>query len=418
MIYQFTAVGVPVVEAELKRIKYHIEKITSDYFLAGGTLLSLFRDKTLLPHDKDIDIGIIGEENLYKLYTYFKTLPEYTNVHITGMVESKILWVTRELSSDKKIIFELAAQYIGKDKIYYNREMGPCWQYQIGNCAWPKDCILPLASLQVLDTTFSVPGKTEEFLTLFYGSDWQTPKQYTDWRQNCPLLKEGWGGQLPVVMVAGGTHNIGAAIVNALEGNFRISLCGRSIVHNEVGENKVKVKCDITKKEELDNWLAITLKQFGYISALIYCVGGEYAFSPLLEIDTKKLEEISRPYIMAYINTLAQIIPIMEKQRDGYIINISSSRAISAAPQKGLYSAIKHAQKAITNTIPIEHPSIQVTSLHLGVVYSPRSIELYGEKLSTFPQVIAPYDIGKTICQLLSLSRNIRPLELSLGGVI
>ena len=418
MIYRFSTIGVPVVEAELKKIKDHIEKITSDYFLAGGTLLSLFRDKTLLPHDKDIDIGIIGEENLYKLYSYFKSLPEYTNVHITGEIESKILWLTRSLSDSKKIIFELAAQYIGKDKIYYNRGLGPSWPFRVGHCAWPKDCILPLASLQVFVTTFPVPGKTEEFLNLFYGADWQTPKQYTDWRYNCPLLKEGWCENLPVVLVAGGTRGIGAAITNALDGKYRTSICGRSVASDEVSESKIKVRCDVTKNEDIERWLAITMKQFNYISAFIYCVGGEYAFSPLLEIDTKRLGEISTPYIRAYINALARIIPIMEKQRDGYVINISSSRAVTSAPQKGLYSAIKHAQKAITNTIPIEHPCIQATSLHLGVVYTPKSIELYGEQLNVFPQLIAPYDIEKTICWLLSLSRNIRPQELLLGGKV
>lgn len=51
---------------DLKLIKRILDKLKVPFFLNFGTLLGIYRDGKILPDDKDIDIGILGQEMSYE----------------------------------------------------------------------------------------------------------------------------------------------------------------------------------------------------------------------------------------------------------------------------------------------------------------------------------------------------------------
>jgi len=113
-----------------------------------------------------------------------------------------------------------------------------------------------------------------------------------------------------------------------------------------------------------------------------------------------------------------EILPYMRKQGSGYIINISSVRGITSAPNKGIYSATKFAVRALTETILLENQkyNIKATSICPGIVWTDSTIDKLRKEGLTRDDVIWEDDIVKTVRYLLSLSPKAYIREIVIGG--
>ncbi len=192
--HTFSHIGMARVIRELLKFKKWMDKINKEFFFVGGTCLSLVREGKLFDFDKDIDIGILGEEDLYIIERYAKALNYYDEVHIPveNPEKGKILWIKKYIGKKYIIIFELAAQYQNDYCVFYNRMLGESWQYLHGHLQWPKHLFEAFEYIPFAGEIFNLPHPAEEFLETFYGNDWRTPKQYTDWRYNCRNIFPGW----------------------------------------------------------------------------------------------------------------------------------------------------------------------------------------------------------------------------------
>jgi NADP-dependent 3-hydroxy acid dehydrogenase YdfG len=410
MITGFTAIGIKRVREVLSDIRAVLNDCGVQWFLVGGTLLGAIRNQQLIHHDKDIDIGIIGEEALYRVADALRDY--YDEVHINGPMNGKILWVKRYFDNAYVLPIEIAAQYQDHSagEIFYNRDLGVTWKWHKGHCAWPISTILPTRNGTLYGEQYPVPGQFESFLTAFYGSDWHKPKQYKDWRYNCPMLKQGWRGSKPVVMVAGATRGIGKEIASALSQDYCVSICGRSAADREESGLLAR-RCDLTNEKDVERWVADTKHKFGYISTLIYSAG-EVIFGSTTTKDMDRLYQVS---MRGYLVLLNKVLSIMKHQNDGYIIDINSTRGITAAPDKAIYSAIKHGARALTESINCDYKDqgVRATSVHLGVVYGENAKLLYGEELAEH-NPIGTSDLIATIRYLLDI--RTKPRQIILGG--
>ena len=185
----FSKCGFDNIVKEFIRFKELMDKIGETFFLTGATCLGLVRDGGLIKHDKDIDVGVLGEESLYRIEK--KLSKYYDQSHIVGVENGKILWL-KNIIGEGILPIEVAAQYIEDDCLFYNRDMGESWQWRRGRCVWPKSLFDKFEKVNYQGIDFNVPNPVEEFLTLFYGRNWETPSRYKDWRYNCYNLFEGW----------------------------------------------------------------------------------------------------------------------------------------------------------------------------------------------------------------------------------
>lgn len=135
------------------------------YWLSAGTLLGFERDGGFIPYDTDIDIAVMGEEEI--------TLPEsYRRIRF---IESDGKPMQRAyIHEPSNIIFDIFHYYEDGDHIFNRQEKGQITR--------SKHLVQPLAKKTYLEQEFSVPNNIDEYLTEWYG-DWRTPVRggKTEW---------------------------------------------------------------------------------------------------------------------------------------------------------------------------------------------------------------------------------------------
>ena len=79
---KFIDFGLDLVNSEFLKFKIIMDGLKVDFFLMGGTLLGLYRDKSLIKHDNDIDIGLMEDIELEPLMKNLKTWAQKNNSQI------------------------------------------------------------------------------------------------------------------------------------------------------------------------------------------------------------------------------------------------------------------------------------------------------------------------------------------------
>jgi NAD(P)-dependent dehydrogenase (short-subunit alcohol dehydrogenase family) len=85
----------------------------------------------------------------------------------------------------------------------------------------------------------------------------------------------------------------------------------------------IAVKCDVSKKVEVDNLIAETLKKFGKIDILVNNAG-IFPFEPFLQMPEANFEKVIDINLKGYFLVAQACAKEMVKQKSGSIVNISS----------------------------------------------------------------------------------------------
>ena len=123
-----------------------------NYKVIFGTLLGLYRDGDLIPHDMDMDIAI-QRSDVPKLIKALDTLK--------GEGFSVVRYTNNILIS------------IGKDGDYidlYIFNSGKCNMYKLTNADWASK-----NTVDLLDWELNTIANPEAFFKTYYGGDWKTP---------------------------------------------------------------------------------------------------------------------------------------------------------------------------------------------------------------------------------------------------
>ena len=91
----------------------------------------------------------------------------------------------------------------------------------------------------------------------------------------------------------------------------------------KIGVDTLGVKCDISKKAEIDNLVSETLKKFGKVDILVNNAG-IYPFQPFLEMSEEQFEKVIDINLKGYFLMSQACAKEMAKQKSGVIVNISS----------------------------------------------------------------------------------------------
>ena len=93
-------------------------------------------------------------------------------------------------------------------------------------------------------------------------------------------------------------------------------------IKKERGE-AIAVKCDISKKTEVDNLISETLKKFGKIDILVNNAG-ICPFKPFLEMEEDEFKKVIDVNLKGYFLCSQAAAKEMAKQKSGAIVNIAS----------------------------------------------------------------------------------------------
>ena len=143
-----------------------LNKLKITYFITDGTILGLYRDKELIQHDNDLDLALIDNENLFKLFFSF-----LKNGWIPMRILLKDFHIYQLIFHKNKVIVDFCN-----------------WKKECGNIKFlcPEVKGLRQQDIKFYNPTFySLNGKNylthsnlEEWLEIHYGNDWRMPKKH------------------------------------------------------------------------------------------------------------------------------------------------------------------------------------------------------------------------------------------------
>lgn len=143
-----------------------LDLLSIKWWLSAGTILGIYRDGKLIPHDTDLDVG--AQEPLDH---------EVTKSAFFERGFEAVAFSTFQLAFRKReVIFDIYLfEKVGENLV--------CEITKQGKMAKPYRLFEKLGTLQFEGKFYPTPQPVEEYLRVRYG-DWQTPKtEKVDWME-------------------------------------------------------------------------------------------------------------------------------------------------------------------------------------------------------------------------------------------
>jgi NAD(P)-dependent dehydrogenase (short-subunit alcohol dehydrogenase family) len=227
-----------------------------------------------------------------------------------------------------------------------------------------------------------------------------------------------------VAIVTGSHRGIGKAIALELakEGAklviSDIDLKGCQIVCKEIkklGSEAIAVKCDISKKAEIDNLMKKTIQKFQKIDILINNAG-VFLIKPFVEMTEKDLDFILDINLKGVFLCTSAVAKQMLKQKSGKIISVASIAGKVGFANSSAYCASKAGIINLTRELAMELSphNINVNAIAPGIIATKMTEDMLKDKktkkdlLANTPlgRVGQPEEIGKAAVFLASDDSN------------
>lgn len=111
--------------------------------------------------------------------------------------------------------------------------------------------------------------------------------------------------------------------------------------------------CDVSKREQVDALARAALEKFGRIDILVNNAGFGLNDS-LAELDMAQCRQVFETNLFGAMECMQAVIPIMQRQGGGDIVNISSVSGHISMPYMSVYAASKHGMQAVGRAARME----------------------------------------------------------------
>jgi short-subunit dehydrogenase len=169
-----------------------------------------------------------------------------------------------------------------------------------------------------------------------------------------------------VVVVTGASMGIGEEIARifALEGASVVMLsrdaaraeAARARIGNPdrtILDRTVALSCDVRNSEEIDRVLALTLHHFTHVDVWVNNAGHGLLDS-VSQMEPSAFHDLFETNFFGAVSAMQVVVPVMQQQGGGTIINISSVAGHIPLPFHAAYSASKFALNAIGKGAGVE----------------------------------------------------------------
>lgn len=180
-----------------------------------------------------------------------------------------------------------------------------------------------------------------------------------------------------VVIITGASSGLGEATARRLAKNrAKLMLAARrenrlqelvSEIEKDGGTAQYQIT-DVTDRSQVEALAKATQEAYGRIDVLVNNAG-LMPLSPLAETKVDEWEKMIDVNIKGVLYGIAAVIPVMQQQKSGHIINLSSVAGHKVFPAGTVYCATKFAVKAISEGIRLESDgNIRSTNISPGVI--------------------------------------------------
>ena len=214
-----------------------------------------------------------------------------------------------------------------------------------------------------------------------------------------------------VAIVTGAVGNVGAATAGALQrAGAHTVLVDRSA--DRLGaaypdlagssDHLFASGIDLTKAEDADRLVALTLERFGRIDALVNAVGAFRGGKPLQQEALETWGYLFTVNVRTTLNTCRAVTPRMIGQRAGKIVNVAAGVAISAPAGLAAYAASKASVVKLTESLAAElaEHGCRANAVAPGTLDTPQNREAMPD--AAHDQWATPDDVARVIAFLVS----------------
>lgn len=180
----------------------------------------------------------------------------------------------------------------------------------------------------------------------------------------------------------------------------------------------ITVVADVSKEEDVKNYVQETITRFGQIDGFYNNAGIEGRQAPLVEYDLDVFKKVVDINLMGVYYGLRYIIPHMQKKQYGRIVNVASVGGIRGVMNQTAYVATKHAVSGITKNTALEYgrDGIVSNAIAPGAILTPMVAEAFRQinpndpkaaeteyaKANPTKRLGLPEEVAKVVCFLLS----------------
>lgn len=230
-----------------------------------------------------------------------------------------------------------------------------------------------------------------------------------------------------VILITGASSGIGEGLARALAGaGAKVLLGARRTDRLEALADELRARgavvetatLDVTDRAEMQAFAQRALALWGRIDVLINNAG----IMPLSPLAACKFEEWDRMIevnIKGVLWGIGAVLPTMEAQGHGQIINIGSIGALQSVPTAAVYCATKFAVRAISDGLRQEGSTIRVTCVNPGVVESELASTITHAETRAFMDTyraisLKPADIARAVCHLIEAPDSVDTSEITI----
>jgi NAD(P)-dependent dehydrogenase (short-subunit alcohol dehydrogenase family) len=166
-----------------------------------------------------------------------------------------------------------------------------------------------------------------------------------------------------VVLITGALTGIGraAAIAFAKDG-ARVVVAGR---HDEAGEALAKelrsfgseaefINADVRKEDDVRAMVDKTVARFGRLDVAVNNAATEGQVGPITDQTAESFAATFETNVLGVVLSMKHEVRVMQAQRSGSIINVSSTYGHRGAAGASIYVGAKHAVEGITKSVALE----------------------------------------------------------------
>jgi len=230
-----------------------------------------------------------------------------------------------------------------------------------------------------------------------------------------------------VILITGASGGIGEGIARELAAaGAKVLLGARRADRLEGIVNDIRATggvaaaraLDVTDRAAMAGFAQAALDLWGRIDVLVNNAG----IMPLSPMSAGKLDEWERMVdvnIKGVLWGIGAVLPVMERQGEGQIINIGSIGALQVVPSASVYCATKFAVRAISDGLRQESTSIRVTCVNPGVVESDLASTITHEEtlavMDAYRAIaLQPADIARAVRQVIEAPASVDTTEITI----
>ena len=136
-----------------------LDDLGAHWWLSSGTALGIYRDGRLIPHDNDLDVGVLDAPELRgRIVAALRRAGADVFVDQPCQVASRL----------RDVVFDVRIFYRVEDQLVTDTEFGQMRK--------PARLVADLVTVEFDGRSYPLPNPPDEYMAVRYGPDWRTPK--------------------------------------------------------------------------------------------------------------------------------------------------------------------------------------------------------------------------------------------------